>query len=189
VLVGLSGRMGAGKTSVANYLVETYGFRVVSLAAPLYSALEVLNPYVDYAGLRYRDALKIYGPDAKNRRPEIRRLLQTLGYEVLRECFGADVLLRPVLEDLDAHPNERIVVPDVRYLNEVAALKARDAVLIRIVREDQKCVWDHVSETELTDESPQWDFTIPNRSTLSALNECVDCIMRKLEHSLMATVA
>jgi hypothetical protein len=179
MIIALSGRMGSGKSTIARRLADCYGFRIVSLAQPLYDALERLNPYIDYGGLRYRDAVEKWGEDLKTKRPEVRRLLQVLGFEVLRELFDPDILLRPVLAELEAHEGEDIVIPDVRFLNEVEALKARDAILVRVVREGLH-TWPHVSEMELSDESPQWDFTIFNRSTLGCLDEHVDTFMRRL---------
>jgi len=181
MLIALSGRMQTGKTSIANHLERFYGYRTVSLAAPLYEVIERLDPYVDFQGLRYQDARKVFGDDVKSRKPEVRRLLQLLGTEILREIFDPDILLAPVLREVDAHPNENIVVPDVRFYNEVDALQKRNALLIRVVREDMKTTWPHRSETELTDDAPFWHYVLYNRSTLDALYERVDSFMQKIQ--------
>lgn len=71
-----------------------------------------------------------------------------------------------------AVPKKGVVIPDVRFKNEIDGLKKAGAKLIRIYRGDTTPQWDHSSETEqlgISDE--EFDIIVYNNSTILDMAE------------------
>lgn len=142
--IGLIGKLGSGKTTAANYLASEYGYKRRSLADPM------------------REIVKIVYPNMLGKSdPRYRPLMQKLGTDWFRS-YDPDVWVNCLLArvELDIH---RVVVDDVRFINEAKALRDRGWRLIYIDTSDevrkQRCIerdghWDesvlnHPSETEI----------------------------------------
>src|SRR5690349_22289773 len=107
-IVGIGGRLAAGKDTVADYLVGK-GWLKFGMSDPLHEAMLRLNPivssepyisYEDHYGYKewstsevtYQSATDDLGyTEAKAAYPEYRRLLQAFGTEVVRELIGDNV--------------------------------------------------------------------------------------------------
>lgn len=125
IVLGLTGLAGAGKDTVADHLVDVYGFTKLSFAADLKDMLNTLNPFIGY-GIRLMDAREEYGDNSeailKSRFPEYRRLLQTLGTECIRDR-DPEFWINRLLAKVEA-TDGNVVVTDCRFPNEVEALGA-----------------------------------------------------------------
>jgi hypothetical protein len=104
-------------------------------------ALDV-NPVVDVTPeegvIRYADVLEWYGyEDAKTMVPEVRRLLQELGTKV-RDIVSPDVWVNALYVDMVTMLSRgvNIVVSDVRFPNEAAAITAAGGEVWRVQRVD-----------------------------------------------------
>ncbi|MFE4514408.1 hypothetical protein ACFRMQ_09495 [Kitasatospora sp. NPDC056783] len=183
--MALLGRARSGKDSTAARLVERYQFTRVAFADALKRAAIDLDPIVGAQPLgmatlpiRLSDVVGRYGWDrVKVEYPEARTTLQRLG-EAVRQG-DPEHWLRLALAKLDTADrwNLPVVVSDVRYANELAALRARGALVVRIERPGAGAGGDaehHVSETEL-DHAPV-DVTVPNSGTLQDLYALADTL-------------
>lgn len=151
-IIGLTGKAGSGKDSVGEVL-EGLGFFRASLAGELKQAVLDLDPYVKLDGtrmIRLTEIVDAYGmDDAKRRFPEVRRLLQVFGTEVIRsrnEDFWIDTL-DGILEDA-AH--ESVVITDVRFDNEAMWIHSLGGKVIEVIRpthEDTGAANGHASES------------------------------------------
>ena len=98
-IVSFSGKKQFGKSTASQFLVDNYGFVNLGFADELKNHMLILNPYVDVDGYELEDGayrldflIEKYGWDvAKEEFPEIRRLLQVYGTEVVRNNFGENV--------------------------------------------------------------------------------------------------
>jgi len=148
VIVGLSGYAQSGKDTVAQVLVDNYGFNRVSFADPIRKLLYETNPMLK-EGYRIQGLIDVYGWDkVKVEYPEARRLLQDLGVGA-RKVFGDDIWIYQVLKDV--HPSDKVVISDVRFINEAECISARGGELWRIKRPGVTAVNAHVSETQIDD--------------------------------------
>ena len=125
-LIGLTGRAGCGKDTVADFLCETHGFVQIALADPLRDGLKAMLGLT--AEQLHRRDLKESPVDWIGRSP--RTLLQTLGTEWGRELVAPDLWLRVAerrIEQIKAAPPilhvAGIVVSDIRYENEADWLR------------------------------------------------------------------
>ena len=175
MIIGLSGYGGAGKDTVAKYLVENYGYERRAFADPIKDALVKLNPYIT-PNVRVSDIVEAYGWDvAKKGYPEARRLLQVLGTEVGREMFGEDFWV--ILSMTDILPEDKIVFSDVRFESEAREILKLGGILVRVDRPTVGPVNSHESEVALD----KWDFDwhLRNVDTKDTLHRMVDLFARE----------
>lgn len=154
MLIGLCGYARSGKDSAAAVLKDIADFQKAGFADALREMALALNPAVapnenEPDGLmRYADLVDAITYDEAKKLPEVRRFLQRLGTEAVRNVFGQDAwvdALRRRLEPLPAKAN--IVITDVRYDNEAAYVHEVGGHLWRIVRPGTQAANDHPSET------------------------------------------
>lgn len=186
IVVGLSGYARSGKDTVANVLVEHYGFKRFAFADKLRECVYALNPIVrgeeprpieEWEGLsdeipyrirfsRVKEVIDEYGWDGYKETiygPEIRELLQRMGTEVGRDIIGEDTWVK----GLDSETG-RIVVTDMRFPNEYDRVVANKGQPWRIERPGVGAVNRHISETALDEGFDFWN-TIHNDGTLEEL--------------------
>jgi hypothetical protein len=161
-IIGLSGRAGAGKDTVADILVRERGYTKIALADPLKRICREA-----FAGKMTDEHL--WGPSEKRNEPiealgglTARKALQTLGTEWGRACYP-NIWIDKCLFNIENREftwNQKpvFVIPDVRFLNELKAIHAAGGEVWRIIRNNEEGGLQgeaaaHVSENELTDET------------------------------------
>ena len=118
-IIGLTGKAGSGKSSVAEILKET-GFSVYSLADEIKSSLIDLDPLIPSGSEVVRLSTLLQSSDLetlKRTHPEVRRLMQVLGSEVIRsrdDGFWISQLQQKIVTDY----TPKVVITDVRFANE-----------------------------------------------------------------------
>ena len=142
-------KMGSGKDTSADYLIQKYGGDKISFAKPLYDILKY--------------AQKIAGFPLENDR----MFLQWIGNEWGRGK-NLDVWADAGMRNLT---DGNVVLSDLRYINEFYACKKNGILCVkinRIVSDNRKGTGavTHISETEL-DSIPdeEWDYIIENNGT------------------------
>jgi hypothetical protein len=180
LLIGLCGRAGAGKSTVARYLEDEFAFVDVALAEPI---LDMIGALFAHAGV---DGAWMVERSLKEQPTVLghsyRRLAQTLGTEWGRQQLGPDFWLQVASLRL-ARPHlatENIVVSDIRFPNEAAWLQQRGGVLVRVVRDITPQVARHTSEAH-ADSLPATTelLNFGSRATLEdQIDRLVDTIRR-----------
>jgi len=117
MIIGLQGYAGSGKSTVASYLVERYGFARRHIKEPLASMTAVLMSYAGIeSGLEYIDGdLKRAPIEALGGRSAT-EIQQFLGTEFGREFIHPDLWLDIWARWASGH--ERVVQESVRFANE-----------------------------------------------------------------------
>jgi len=197
ILIGISGRKRSGKDTIANYLVEHYGFQKVSFADPLKAAVYALNPIAALSPVddtaftpRVQSVVDVYGWEyVKDTFPEVRTLLQRMGTEVGREIFGEDFWIHQAIKQINALGNANVVVPDVRFPNEANAIWHGVGRVIRVERPRVSTSDDlHPSERALEEFAasfgeaegfPYFDQVLENVGTVEDLHRLVDDYMKE----------
>jgi hypothetical protein len=159
VIIGIGHVARVGKDTAAEALCRDLQFQRRALADPLKelalgadplvtSMTRAMNINSGHGKLAW--VVQGMGWDgAKDAYTEVRGFLQRLGVSA-RDVFGEDVWLNQLFGWVERNNVERLVVPDVRFLNEAEAIKAAGGHVIRINRPGQVGA-GHVSETELKD--------------------------------------
>lgn len=161
MIIGLVGVAGSGKTTAANFLRDTYGYRRVPFADPLKKMIEALG----------YDRAVLDGPAAGKEQPleafggrTLREAMQTLGTEWGRAQFGDDFWVNQwanVVKDPQQYPH--VVVDDVRFPNEAAKIKELGGFIIRITRDKAGASVGTNHASEQVDLIP-WDVALINNS-------------------------
>lgn len=176
-LIGLVGRAGEGKDTVAMHLEDEWAFTHLAFADCLAGMLHALFEHtgIDGAWMVERDLKE--QPTALGY--SYRHLAQTLGTEWGRG-LDAQFWLRATELSITAGglDGEKLVISDVRFLNEAEWVRARGGVLVRVVRPDALPARDHVSETQQA--LIECQYTLWNTSTLAALDAQVDRLVNAL---------
>lgn len=172
LLIGLTGFAQSGKNTLAQLFVDNLGFGQGGFADALRGILYALNPRLpdpnwgevgDNFGangvVRVQDYVDRFGWEESKKVPEVRQLLQRLGTEGGRQNLGESVWVDGLLNRAGS---ARMIVSDVRFENEVAAIKERGGWVIRITRPGKGAINGHISETASLGLE---DFEIVNDST------------------------
>ena len=173
MLIGLCGAAGSGKDTVASMLRESGGFYRVAFADPLYEMVAIVTGLLP-EDLQDRE-IKEAEIDWIGRSP--RQLLQTLGTEwgrnTVSESLWIDLGMRRISQFLAAGRN--VVVTDVRFDNEAAAIKAAGGSIWMVLR-GEGCVrgvsMRHASEAGIAE--VLIDKRIGNWGTLARLRQTVE---------------
>jgi hypothetical protein len=159
----------SGKTSVANVLQE-HGFGRVPFAAPL---KRMTCEFLENLGYLEGEAARMVFFDKHETVPElgvsVRHLLQTLGTEWGRDCVHAEVWVKCWAAQADRY--ERVVVDDVRFPNEAAAIKVKGGVIWQVVRQSAVHEGPHRSEGGL--DGYKFDAVIQNDGSFNDLRSKV----------------
>ncbi|RSM66621.1 hypothetical protein DMH03_05830 [Amycolatopsis sp. WAC 01376] len=173
--VGIVGRMRSGKDTAAGVLTRHHGYTRMGFADPLKTMAYETSPILR-EGERLADVVDRLGWErAKDDYPEARRVLQRLGVSA-RETLGPDVWVK-ALTDRVRLVHSPVVVPDCRFINEAAELRARGFVILRVHRPGLTVADPHVSESE--SDAIRADVTVTNDSTPDALADRVHQLVKE----------
>ena len=150
-LIGLGGKLRAGKDAVADYLEEHHDFVKMGMSDALNDALLKLNPYIPTeriyadgewvipAGIhRYQDLHDEVGYVEAKKNPEVRRLLQMLGTEVGRDMISENVWTDIAEKRVREHwaNGKSVVITALRFPNELDMLERLGGITAWVERPD-----------------------------------------------------
>ena len=151
MLIGLLGRIGSGKGTVADELVNTYGFRKDSYASTLKDITAVLFNWD-------RAMLEGDTPESRAGREVVdewwseklgipnftpRLALQLIGTDVFRDNFHPDIWMLSVMA---RYKDDNVVISDCRFPNEVAAIREMGGRIIQVDRGMPPVWWETAVE-------------------------------------------
>lgn len=172
MIIGLSGYAQSGKDTVAQILIDNFGFERIAFADKIRELLYEINPQV--GSLTIREIVDVSGWEVGKANPEVRRLLQDLGVGA-RRMFGEKFWITQALTGVD--PSDKIVITDVRFINEARAIKEyENSQIWRVKRPGVGAVNAHVSESEM--DHYQVDQIFLNNGTKDELDLLVKTRMR-----------
>ena len=183
MIIGISGKAGSGKDTAAKMLEVLYANPDIS--------------YEDFANKRYKnfaDILIVHFADALKETAQVlfrigewetntqegkkttinwigktvRELLQGIG-QGLRDAIDPNLWIKILFANTEGWTN--YIIADVRYPNEIKAIKERNGILLRIDREGAGA-GNHSSETAL-DDYKEWDVHIKNNGSIEDLFEAM----------------
>jgi hypothetical protein len=134
MIIGLTGLAGAGKSTAARWLSIHHGFVRRPMAYRLKSMIGVLGVDTDILD---GDAARKEMPHSDLNGLTPRHAMQTLGTEWGRKCMGenfwVDLWMR------DAKRVKNVVCDDVRFQNEVDAIRSLGGLIVKVERPCAGC--------------------------------------------------
>lgn len=182
-LFGISGRIGAGKSTIAKHLEKNYGYKLLSFSTPLKEVASILFniPLQNF----YNSDLKIITDPYWNLTP--RRILQIFGTECMRFNFGLDFWVRCMEKKIKEYdqsiisnggkinPKVKIVIDDIRFIEESEMIKKYGGTLIKVTRPYNPYAFkgSHASENSIL----PYNITIGNKKDIDSLHIIIDQII------------
>ena len=152
MIIGIAGFQGSGKDTIADYLQNIYGFKRDSFAATLKDAVAAVFGW-DRELLEgrtterraWREQVDPWWADRLGM-PDLtpRLVLQKWGTEVARKSWHDDTWIASLENKLNRAHND-IVITDVRFPNEIQAVRNAGGIVIRVVRGDEP-VWYSIAK-------------------------------------------
>jgi len=203
LIIGLSGLIGSGKNTAADYLKRSHGFTQLAFADALKDTVgnifrwprHLLEGDTDESRI-FRETIDEWWSrrlGIKNFTP--RYALQHIGTDVFRQHFNDSIWILSVeskIADLQEH-GYSVVVTDVRFPNEMSALRSLGARFL-LISPVQKPAWYDVARGFTSDNlaqgmrdlypsvhaseyawvSQEFDAEIVNSGTINDLYDCVE---------------
>lgn len=210
MIIGITGFIGSGKDSVADYLVQHHDFVRDSYATPLKDAVSSIfgwdREMLDGRTKEARDWREQEDEWWTNRlglQHDLfpitpRHILQQFGTELLREHFHQDIWIAS-LENRARHTTHNIAVTDCRFPNEIKSIKKSGGAVINVKRgpdpEWYDYAWDanrgdieakfklntfKVHPSETSLVGMKFDYVIHNDGDLDELQHKVDDMIKCL---------
>ena len=185
MIFGICGFKSSGKDTVADLLVNRYGFKKLSFACALKDMLSIIFGWSrdKLEGITKEDRLWRENVDTwwatELNMPHLtpRFALQHFGTEIFRNHWHPDIWTKIIENQLTKYTN--IVITDCRFPNEINLVKKYGGKLIHVYRELP--VWFHIYKTGLDCDiqnmhisevswiRSDFDFEIDNTSTIPDL--------------------
>jgi len=211
MIIAISGLIGSGKDTVADYLVNLHEFRRESFAGNLKNAMceifgwdrEMLEGR-SKSSREWREQVDEWWAKRLNM-PHLtpRWILQHVGTDVIRGHFHDDMWLAS-LENKLRKTDDDIIISDVRFKNEVKMLKDLGAVCVEVTRGDRPAWYQYALEgdtkkletlkvhrSEYDWIGTKFDATLDNNGTLDELYKQVEDLLsfKHQEKDLLASMS
>lgn len=204
MILGITGLIGSGKDTVADYLIRFHGFKKLSYAEPLKDAVAAIFGWdremlegTTASSRQWREEVDEWWAkrlDAPHLTP--RWVLQQWGTEVCRKNFHNDIWVAATENNL-RKINDNVVITDCRFSNEVDAIRKAGGKVIRVVRGKNPNWYSYAEDYTLT-QNPQslamlmdynvhaseyssvglkYDFVIDNNGTVDDLHTLVESVI------------
>jgi hypothetical protein len=157
-IIGLTGYAQHGKDTLADEFQKLL-YERAAFAAALKTMLYELDPIIgltDAGWSTLQPAVDAHGWDVVKQTPEVRRLLQRFGTEVMRNHLGDEVWVELLGKRLD-RDQRSVVITDVRFPNEAEAVHRWGGIVVRVTRlnaddtvYDNGLGTDHPSEAHIS---------------------------------------
>lgn len=186
MIIGLCGIKGSGKSVVANYIAENYGFKRINYKDELISHIKTRFPDLikEFAEIYSMtvDELFVVKP------PAMRALMVNVGTDDKRrdnDNHWVHAWAKTIALEADRQSKDirtiNVVTDDVRFQNEFDAIKLLGGIIIRVKRSDITDGGSHPSETEQFNFKE--DFTIEaepgqHEAVYAQIRQIMDSISR-----------
>ena len=182
MIIGLAGKKGSGKDTIAEYLCAQYGFINYGFGDPIKEIGRIMFDFTDEQlygnkkeiidskwGITPRDFFQKFGTE--------------YGQFIMPEHFPSvfdDITPRQFWvkrfwiwysKEKKRNPELKVVISDVRFVHEFNFIKEKGGYILKVVR-DLENVDNHLSETELDELSTdEYNYIIYNNSSREDLYE------------------
>lgn len=149
MILGVTGLIGSGKDTIADYLVTNHGFKRISFASSLKDATAAIFGWdremlegTTKQSRAWREQQDNWWTERLGIVITPRWVLQNWGTELFRNHFHQDIWVASVENKLRQSKDD-IVITDCRFSNEVQAIKNVGGVTCRVTRGENPIWYEH----------------------------------------------
>lgn len=184
LIIGLFGLSGTGKDTIAKYMTSKLGYTKISFAHILKDVVSALFSWErellegDTKESRiFRDTRDNWWSEKLHKEITPRLMLQQIGTELFRNHFDNNIWIYAIERQLLKY--DRIVITDIRFLNEYQMIRSLNGITIKVVRDNRNKLNTstsmHSSENNI--DKFNYDFEIINNQTIEDLHHKVNSIL------------
>lgn len=200
MIISISGLIGSGKDSIADYLVNHHGFRRESWAGTLKDAISAIFGWdrtliegKTSESRKWRELPDKWWSERLSMNVTPRNILQQWGTEVCRNSYH-DAIWIASLEHKLLKTNDDIVISDSRFQNELDSVKRLGGITIRVTRGESP-TWvneylEHGKTIEWTEKYPnvhaseyssvgcEYDYIVENNGSIDQLYNTINDLLQ-----------
>lgn len=195
--IAITGQKRSGKDTSADYLAGVFEYQRLAFADPIKDILchtlgisrETLDDFKNNPETHKVEGIESYGvcidnslEDSVEFSIDMRQILTNFG-DAMKKQFGEDIWANKLVKDALFWDVDKLVVPDLRYLNEYQYLKEYSEKLIVIkIHKDGLGEDSHSSEQEY--KSIPADYEIYNNGSIQELHNKLNKIVSECTKSI-----
>lgn len=170
MIIGISGKIGAGKDVLGECLEKNYGFKVIKFA----DKIKQMASLMTNTSMEMQTSQEGKASYLDDWGMTIREFQQKLGTDAVRNGLHKDAWVLATLSHYKSEDNW--VVTDTRFINEAKRIEKLGGFNIRVERPDNPFpASDHPSETELDDYN--FEHVMINDTTIKNLENKLHVLM------------
>ena len=172
MLIGLTGKAGAGKDTAARYLRNHHGYKQTSFASALKCGIESMFD-IDIETLEATHSKDDIIPSLGC---SLRKLYQTLGTDWGRNMIGIDIWIKQLHQQIERWPGTNVVVSDVRFENEAQYIRNQGGVIIHLLSTRAPRTRKHISEQGVMQSYNEFSINADSDDMCAQLNQVIELI-------------
>lgn len=180
-IVGIFGKAGSGKDTIANYMIENLGYTKIAFADVLKDIVSVLFSWERHLlegdtkeSREFRETKDMWWSNKLGKEITPRLMLQQIGTDLFRNHFDKNIWLHVIERKIRKY--DKVVISDIRFPNEHQLIKDLNGIIIKVERNIDNKVPYHSSENNFDNFS--FNFYINNNNSINDLHS-------KIEHFLL----
>ena len=144
MIIGIVGFISSGKGTAADLLIEHYDFNKISFADAVKDATAAVFGWPRHLlegdtdeSRNFREQPDKFWSDKFEYEVTPRKMLQMMGTEAGRDVFHKDIWIYALEKKIEQHSNigyKNIVIPDVRFPNEIDFIHSKGGFIVRVSR-------------------------------------------------------
>ena len=174
MILGVTGLIGSGKDTIADYLVTYHGFKRISFAASLKDAVAAVFGWDremlegrSSSSREWREQTDHWWSERLNKNVTPRWVLQQWGTEVCRKSFDDDIWIASLENKLRTR-QDNVVISDCRFPNEIKAIRNQGGKIVWVQRGELPMWYDAaLSANQGPNGNPTWALS---KAKLERLN-------------------
>ena len=177
IIIGITGKAGSGKDTLASYL-ESQGFIKLSFGSAVKDIVSIVTgwPRDFVEGINEERQLRetLIHPEYNK---TCREMMQFIGTDLFRKQLNDNIWVNIIKNKIESDKiNNKFVITDVRFDNEAQMIKSIGGNIIQINRQNIHQL-NHISENGITIDV---DYIIENNGTISDLYNKINLYIDKL---------